>query len=254
MQGARTRTEYDPGIAGTGAPPLPLTILTQCDQKRSVTFDPQHKTFTEWPILEWSERIRNHGVRQPQSPGPEVSVNMDSVDTGERRQVGPYLARRVKTTTRIEPAASTNLPPRVEERDGWYIDLQHVNCEDQPETTSAWLTMGNERVHFSQTGTGKRGYAVEEVTRTTMRGQTYETRVELLEASSDALSPQLFDLPAGYAPALRSPLGTDYSKPDTISNRAAAYWTYFRQSMARAFRTSAHPCQPPGHPAPCTSL
>ena len=182
---------------------------------------------------------------------------MDSVDTGERRQVGPYLARHVKTTIRIEPAASTNLPPRTEERDGWYIDLPHINCEDrgdQPQTTAAWLTSPNERVHFSQTGTGKRGYPVEEVSRTTMRGQTYETRMELLEASSDPLDPRLFDLPAGYNPALRSPLGTDYTRPDTLSNRTAAYWTYVRQRLAHAFRSGPSGCQSRPQPAPRASL
>jgi hypothetical protein len=258
MQGARVRTEFKPVLLPPGtSTQAPVTLVTQCDRKRTVAFDPQHKTFGEWPILAWSDRIQRTGVHEPQPDGPEVSVAMDSVDTGERRQVGPYLARHVKTTIRIEPATSTNLPARVEERDGWYIDLPQLGCEDwgdEPQTKGAWLTgYSNERVHFSQTGSGRRGYAVEEISRTSMRGQTYETRVELIEASSDSLDARMFDLPAGYVHALRSPLGTDYSQPDTLGNRVAAYWTYFRQRVAQAFR-SRSPCATPCGPTQRTSL
>ncbi len=259
LQGARTRTEFEQSSPAPGASTqAPVTLVTQCDRKQTIAFDAQHKTFTEWPIVEWSERVRTHGVRGPEPDGPEVSIAMDSVDTGERRQVGPYLARHVKTTIGIQPAAETKLPPRVEEIDGWYIDLPHLNCEDrgdQPPTTVAWLTIPNERVRFSQTGTGKRGYPVEEISRTTMRGQTYETRMELLEASSDSLDPRLFDLPAGYNRALRSALGTDYTRPDTLSNRAAAYWTYFRRRMAQAVQSvSQSHRQSPCGPSPRASL
>jgi hypothetical protein len=259
MQGARTRTEFEYSPAAPGASTqAEVALITQCDRKQTVAFDSQHKTFTEWPMVEWSERIRTQGVRRSEPDGPDVSVAMDSVDTGERRQAGPYLARHVKTTIRIEPAAETKLPPRVEELDGWYIDLPHANCEDRGDqslTTVAWLTIPNERVHFSQTGSGKRGYPVEEVSRTTMRGQTYETRMELLEASADPLDPQLFELPAGYSHALRSPLGTDYTRPDTLSNRTAAYWTYFRQRIAQALRSGSQSHrQSPCPPAPRASL
>ena len=249
LQGARVRTEFESVLLPPGAPTqAPVTLVTQCDRKQTIAFDSQHKTFTEWPILEWSDRIKR-GVRQSQPNGPEVSVAMDSVDTGERRQVGPYLARHVKTTIRTKPAASTNLPSRAEERDGWYIDLPQLGCEDwgdQSQLKGAFLTTyPNERVHFSQTGSGRRGYPVQEISRTSMREQTYETRVELIAASSDSLDARMFDLPAGYVHALRSPLGTDYSKPNTVGNRVEAYWRYFCQRVAQAFRSKsdcATPC------------
>jgi hypothetical protein len=258
MQGARTRTESEPGLLPPGASvQAPVTLVTQCDRKQTIAFDPQHKTFTEWPILEWSDRLKHTPVHQPQPAGPEVSVAADSVDTGERRQVGPYLARHVKTTIRIEPAKSTNMPARIEELDGWYIDLPQLGCEDwgdQPQPKGMVLTtIPNERVHFTQTGSGKRGFPVEEISRTTLRGETYETRTELIEASADSLDPRLFDLPPGYVPALRGPLGTDYSQPDTLSNRAAAYWTYFRRRVAQAFQSRSN-CSTPCGAAPRASL
>ncbi|HWZ81402.1 MAG TPA: hypothetical protein VNW47_02195 [Terriglobales bacterium] len=258
MQGARTRTESEPVLLPQNASiQAPVTLITQCDRKQTIAFDPAHKTFTEWPILGWSDRPKRSAVHQPQPAGPEVSVATDSVDTGERRQVGPYLARHVKTTIRVEPAKSTNMPARVEERDGWYIDLPQLGCEDwgdQPQPKAAWLTtIPYERVHFTQTGSGKRGFPVEEISRTTMRGQTYETRTELIEASSDSLDKRLFDLPPGYVPALRGPLGTDYSQPDTLSNRVAAYWTYFRRRVAQALQSRSN-CSTPCGATPHASL
>ncbi len=258
MQGARTRTEFEQLSFPPGASvQAPVTLVTQCDRKQTIAFDPQHKTFTEWPILEWSDRFKGRDVHQTQPAAPEASVAIDSVDTRERRQVGPYLARHVKTTIRVEPAKSTNMPPRVEERDGWYIDLPQLGCEDWgdlPQPKATWLTtIPNERVHVSRTGSGKLGFAVEEISITTMRGQTYETKVELIEASSDSLDPRLFDLPPGYGHALHTSLGTDYSQPDTLSNRAAAYWTYFRRRVAQAFQSRSN-CSTPCGTAPRASL
>jgi hypothetical protein len=254
MQGARTRAEYAHGASSRPEEQqLSIITLTQCDQKRNVGFDPHHKTFIEWPIVDWSERARHQVVRPPQPSGREVAVSIDSVDTGERRQVGSYIARHVKTTTRIEPGANSTAKPSLGESDGWYIDLPSLDCEDwgdREQLNGGWLTTEpNQRVRFSHTGSGKRGYPVEEISKMTAADHTYETRTELLEASSAALDPQLFELPAGYAHALQSPLGTDYSQTDTLSNRAAAYWTYFRQRWARAFQSSSghwRPrCQPP---------
>lgn len=259
LKGARTRTERESASFLPSASTSPVVLINQCDRKQTIAFDPQHKTFTEWPIIEWSNRLKRGPVHHPQPDGPEVSVAMDSVDTGERRQIGPYLARHVKTTVQIEHAKSTGMPASSEEHDGWCIDLPQLGCEDwgdQSRANAAWLTTtSNERVHLSQRGSGRRGFPVDETSQTTARGQTYETRVELIEASSDSLDPQLFDLPPGYVPALRSPLGTDYSQPDTFGNRAAAYWTYFRQRAAQAFRSgSTGRRQSPCPPAPRASL
>jgi hypothetical protein len=149
------------------------------------------------------------------------------------------------------------MPQRIEERDGWYIDLPQLGCEDwgdQSQGTVAWLnTIPYERVHLSQTGSGKRGFPVEEISRNTMRGLTYETRTELIEASGDSLDQRLFELPPGFVPALRTPLGTDYSQPDTLSNRAAAYWTYFRRRVAQAFQSRSN-CSTPCGATPGASL
>jgi hypothetical protein len=49
--------------------------------------------------------------------------------------------------------------------------------------------------------------------------------VKLIEFSEAVLDKSLFDVPAGYRPALPRLIGRfDMTKPDTVANRLAAYW------------------------------
>ena len=259
LQGARTRAEYEHGASSRPEEQqVAIVNLTQCDQKRNLGVDPLHKTFTEWPILNWSERARRP-LPPAQQTGPDASTSVDSVDTGEHLQVGPYVARHVKTTIRNELATNPTTTVQVHTIDGWYIDLPALDCQDWGgrdfSSESSLLLNPGQRVHYSHTGTGKRGYAVEEISETTVAGHSYQTRVELLETSSAGLDPQLFEVPPGYAHALQSPLGVDYSRPDTLGNRTAAYWTYFRQRMAGAFHSNTNCGKPESRPpASCASL
>jgi hypothetical protein len=60
----------------------------------------------------------------------------------------------------------------------------------------------------------------------TQFANTTVSKIELLEISEAPLSPSLFELPAGYRQALQTAYGgADLTKPDTISNRSAYYWT-----------------------------
>jgi hypothetical protein len=75
-------------------------------------------------------------------------------------------------------------------------------------------------------GAGRRGFPIEETTR---RHGEHEppitTRVKLIEFSEAVLDKSLFDVPAGYRPALPRLIGRfDMTKPDTVANRVAAYW------------------------------
>jgi hypothetical protein len=50
------------------------------------------------------------------------------------------------------------------------------------------------------------------------------TRMTLIEFSEAILDKSLFDVPAGYRPALPRLIGCfDMTKPDTVANRLAAY-------------------------------
>jgi hypothetical protein len=239
LKGARQRTEHltekPESLVGSSA------AITQCDKKLMVNLNEKGKTYVSFPIEDWATRIKRANPAPPQEmTGAEVIVAIDSVDTGERRQVGGYTARRVKTTTKVEPGPGAVTQASVTEVDGWYIDLPGLGCQESRGTGLGWSTVGSgksDRVRFRKLGTAQRGYAIEETSRQTQAGRTTISRVELLEFSEAPLDASLFELPAGYSPALHQPRGGyDMSKPDTLSNRLQSYWAELTTSMRQWFR------------------
>jgi hypothetical protein len=160
-----------------------------------------------------------------------VTPTFDTVDTGERRQVGSYVARRVRTTIAVEPSHGANTPASTRETDGWYVDLPGLDCSEAEAT--AYLIVGQgfgpggrrDRHQYRAKGTARRGYAIEETNRFTHAGGTNVERVELIELSEHPLDVSLFEIPRDYRPAL--PLvrgGYDMTTPDTVANRLRGYW------------------------------
>ena len=228
LKGARERREFlyeQPGNTGPGH----VTIM-QCDQRRSVQLNPEAKLYSVSVLKDWSEQFKRRRP-VPEAQGADVTTTFDAVDTGERRRVGRYVARRVRTTVTVEPSPGANTPASTRETDGWYIDLPGLGCSDAE--TTAYLTVGEgvglgglrDRHHYKTKGAARRGYAIEETNRFTQSGGTNVDRVELIELSEHALDLSLFDIPRDYRPAL--PLvrgGYDMTKPDTLANRLQVYW------------------------------
>jgi hypothetical protein len=50
---------------------------------------------------------------------------------GERRQMGSFDARSVKTSITVEPSKGAAAKPGTVEIDGWYIDLFGVDCRER---------------------------------------------------------------------------------------------------------------------------
>jgi hypothetical protein len=154
------------------------------------------------------------------------------VDTGERRQVGSYSARHVITTTTTDPSPGAITRPSESVEDGWHIDLPPAGCWDTGDghffVTGSVVRSGGalERMNVEFRGAGRRGFPIEQTTR--RRGEhepPITTRVKLIEFSEAVLDKSLFDVPAGYRPALPRLIGRfDMTKPDTVANRLAACW------------------------------
>jgi len=232
LKGARERHEFvrehQEGIRG-------FATITQCDQRRVIQVNLKSQLYA---VSELEDRAANFAARRPlpEEHGADVTTTFDAVDTGERRQVGRYTARRVRTTITVEPAAGANTPASTRQIDGWYIDLPSLGCSDAESTGYVVYAEMVEPVglpdrhHYKVRGTARRGYAIEETTRFTQRTVTNVGRVELIELSEEPLDASLFDVPRDYRPAL--PLvggGFDISKPDTVVNRLADYWSRFRR-------------------------
>lgn len=228
LKGARERHEVLHEQSGNTGPGH--ATITQCDQRRSVQLNPEAKLYSVSVLEDWSEPFRRRRPL-PEEQGADVTTTFDAVDTGERRRVGRYLARRVRTTITVKPTPGANTAESIRVSDGWYIDLPGLGCSDA--RTTAYLAAGEvlrpgglrDRHHHRTKGAARRGYALEETNRFTQAAGTTVDRVELIELSEDPLDGSLFDVPRDYRPAL--PLvrgGYDMSKPDTLINRLQVYW------------------------------
>jgi len=138
LKGARERREFLYERQGSTWPGH-ITI-TQCDQRRSVRLNPEAKLYAVSVLQDRSAQLKR-GRPVPEEQGADVTTTFDAVDTGERRQVGHYVARRVRTTVTVEPSPGANTPPTTRETDGWYIDLPGLGCSDAAAT--GYLTVGN---------------------------------------------------------------------------------------------------------------
>jgi hypothetical protein len=246
LKGARQRRESSSARTVMGRTMQNDFIdIRHCDERVRFSLNPSAKTYVQFPIEDWSERMKRARPVDQGEFGADVSVTIDSVDTGERKRFGSYEARHVKTTTRVEPSPGASTPARIEEVDGWYIDLPGLGCEERPSgvgfLTSYFQAAGKplrrDRIQIKRLGTAPRGFAVAEKTTKNEAGKSITGQLELIELSEAPLDTGLFTLPAGYSPALRTPSGGyDMLKPDTVANRTQQYWALLVRTVQGWFR------------------
>jgi hypothetical protein len=222
--------------------------ISQCDKRENIALNPTVKVYARFPVQDWAERMKGaQHVEQSDNAGSEVNVTIDSVDTGERKAFGSYIARHVTTTTEVEPAPGASVPESTEIMDGWYIDLPGLGCQDSENPIGfVWSTsrLGadraqRDRINITHLGTAPHGYALEQTIKRTEEGRTTVGKIELLEFSEAPVDWKLFEVPSGYSPALRTLQGGyDMTKPDTFANRLAQLWAELKASAQRAFNGS----------------
>jgi len=238
LKGARQRSEHVMRNAGSRVDSL---TITQCDMKLRFNVNNKERTYATFPIEDWAERMKRvRPTSHEETTGADVTVTIDTVDTGERRKMGTHESHHVKTTTKVEPGPGAVMQPSLTEVDGWYMDLAGLGCQESRGVGFGYLaaTSGKrDRVQIKRLGNASRGYAIEETTLRTEAGRTTISKVELVEFSEATLDASLFEVPAGYSPALRTPRGGfDMTKPDTLSNRLQSYWAELSTSVQHWFR------------------
>ena len=221
------------------------STITRCDERRILQLNDDARLYIQSPldfIGRDVQRVRSwrQDRREPPPSGAEVKITINTVDTGERRQVGSYSARHVITTITTDSGPDANTRPSESVEDGWYIDLPPAGCWDAG-NSQAFLTVVRagrppDRMNVEFHGDGRRGSPIE-VTRR-QRGEherPLTSRVTLIEFSEAVLDKSLFDVPSGYRPALPHLIGGfDMTKPDTLANRVVAYWEDVT-TLARGF-------------------
>jgi hypothetical protein len=137
--------------------------------------------------------------------GGIVTSTFTTTDTGERRKMFGYTARRIKTSINTESSPDACQVSRSRmETDGWYIDAQFaLDCEMQAGAAYAAAAQGGgcrDEYRTKQIGTAKPGYPVLVTTRLFDENgnESFTFTQEVLEITSAVLDSALFDAPADY--------------------------------------------------------
>ena len=209
IKGKRQRTERSVGE-------MSMIDILMCDLKQSVQIMPQSRTYliNLWGQAEpatTQNAADKTTARNPQTPvekGGVITMTYSSKDTGERKQMFGYTARRILTTMETEssPDACTPMKSKMQ-TDGWYIDFTYqLDCDSQHYAKNG-QTIGSggckDRYVTKNVGTAKLGYPVWQ--KTTMFDkdgkESYSSINEVVEISKAVLEASLFEAPADYKQA-----------------------------------------------------
>jgi hypothetical protein len=201
IKGKRQRTESMGGQSVT---------IQQCDLRRDIQIMPAMKAYTVNPYGDSAAAAANApatGTRQTveQTKGGLVTSTVTTRDTGERKQMFGYTARRIITTieTKSAPDACTPVDSKME-TDGWYIDAAFaLDCD--LERAGAYQNRRQtggcqDRYQMKTVGSAKRGYPVyEKMTMFEKDGrESFSMVTEVVELSQATLEASLFEPPADY--------------------------------------------------------
>lgn len=191
------------------------TILTQCDLKRMVYLNDKARTYLIMPMdgSAAGQTATAATPQQPQQPvktrkGGIVTTTSTVTDTGQRKEIMGFTARRIKTVMVTESTPDACNPSKTRmETDGWYIDLEYqFSCGDGQ--GAAAMASGSrpecaDEHRFKQIGTAKLGFPL--MVTTTFFGedgrQSFTSNMEVEELSRATLDAALFEIPAGYTEA-----------------------------------------------------
>ena len=199
IKGKRQRSEMPGGIA----------TVTMCDLSRTVMMNGSTRTYTVTPFDSGPTPAATRAAAAATTPAPAerggvITTTMTVTDTGERKQMFGYTARRLKTSmvTESSPDSCTPMKSRMES-DGWYIDFSvGFDCYDKGAASySSTNRQGcRDTYRMKQVGTARAGYPVHVTT--TMFDETGRQTTsfthEVIEISKAVLDAALFEVPAGY--------------------------------------------------------
>jgi hypothetical protein len=206
IKGKRQRTEHNETSV----------MILQCDLRRHLQLGVPTKTYVVTPFDQQTgdaaattpgakAAAQTPASANPTRRGGIVTSTFTTTDTGERKKMFGYTARRIKTSivTESSPDACNVSRSRME-TDGWYIDAQFaLDCEMQSGAAYAASARAGgcrDEYRMKQIGTAKPGYPVS--VKTTLfdenGNESFTFSQEVVEITNAVLDNALFDAPADY--------------------------------------------------------
>jgi hypothetical protein len=203
IKGRRQRTETMNGA---------MVSITQCDARREIRVNPALRTYSISPFDDdgaeaAGSAASSRGAGAPVVKGGTLTITSTIKDTGERKQIFGYTARRILTNVVFasSPDACSVNNTRIE-TDGWYIDDNFgFDCGDTAARFRMPAVNGRggcqDRFVTKTVGTAKKGFAVLENMAIYNGDEETAFRIskEVVELSKAELDPSLFDIPEGYS-------------------------------------------------------
>jgi hypothetical protein len=252
IKGQRERSETSMNVPGMPAGMnMGQVNITQCDMRRTIQVNDRARKYLITPMdVDDSSPAERGGMGTPANTGANrrggvVTVTLNTIDTGERREMFGFTARHLKQSmmTEASPDACYQQHMKIE-RDGWYINLEYgLSCgtDRPPQVGRMAAPQGcRDRYQYRRTGPTSLGYPLIETT--TIYGpdgsiQNTMTK-EVVELSRQPLDAALFDVPAGYSQAQSQQ--EMYAAPSMAEMMAAARQQE-SQNNASAQSTSGMP-------------
>ena len=207
IKGLRERSETNMSMGGMN---MSQTSITQCDLRRTIQINDRARKYMITPM----DSDEANGASTSAAAGPAtgdtsrrgglVTMTVNTIDTGERKQMFGFTARHLKRTimSQSSPDACGQQQMKIE-TDGWYINLEYgLSCPTQrpPQRPGMASTGCRDRYQYKHNGPSNLGYPLVETT--TVYGAdgsaTFTMTKEVIELSRQTLDAALFDLPAGY--------------------------------------------------------
>jgi hypothetical protein len=191
--------------SANSSPAGTIVTIRQCDLKRTLTLNEPSQAYLVTNDPQEEAALRGAalfaGTQMPQSGGGTLTQTTTVTDTGERKQVLGYTARHLKTSVLVEASANACSPiSQKYEIDGWYTDLLkgQTSCQQSlPPIRQA--DNCSDRIIVRRKGAGKPGYPLmESIVLQNEDATTTKVDIATSEISKQALTPELFDVPAGY--------------------------------------------------------
>ncbi len=210
FKGARQRTEHSSQIARL---PEPFTsLIFQCDQRTEIMLHLRDKTYRSFTMHSGELKVVERGPAVGNAGGPDVTITIDSMDTGERRQVAGYEASHFKTTITVDPSKGASRRAAKTEIDGWYLELPGLDCRESsprenliPGAGVGMFEMGfgggHDHLIVKHVGAMPHGLPISQTATERAEGNVIVNKIELLETSEAPLDESLFEVPADYSPA-----------------------------------------------------
>lgn len=242
ISGRRTRSEsrtFNMFPAWRGGPTVfsyghRTAAIYQCDARRDIFLDLDSHEYTSIEIDEQGRPAgpRPMGTPMPLQPsGATLTVNIEDIDTGERKVMFGYAARHIIRTERHVPGPGAISLAQESKRDGWYIDLDMPEgCPPRNRFAGAFVLVSSsmdgriDKIEIHHTGVTEAGYPLE-VTDSPF------SKTEVTELRTAPLDPALFELPAGFKQVqqLKS------QAPGPPSSTLLRLWAWGRQSLSELF-------------------